>query len=312
MWPAGWSQKIPTGVTQRGVFSTKMNPRASAPASTATSASSRLVMPQIFTRVIAEWVGRDAPPISPPTRVARAQPAPPISPPTRVARAQPAAPISPPTRAAAGLLSGSFCLLRILKRQLADLGGDVAGADESFADQHGVGAGGDDPADVGAGEEAALADDDGAGRDRRRERERRFEARLERGQVAIVDPDDAAARGEGLIQLGGGVTLDQRREPEPLGGREQVAQLRRLQNRDDQQHRVGARGPRFPELILVDREILAEKRDVHRAPDRPQIVEAPLEVLLVGEDRDRVGAVGRVGGGYLYGVQIAGEHAAGG
>src|SRR5580765_5894754 len=60
------------GVTKRGVFSTKMKPSASAPASTAVFASSRLVMPQIFTRVIVEWVGRDAPPIFPPARVATA------------------------------------------------------------------------------------------------------------------------------------------------------------------------------------------------------------------------------------------------
>src|SRR5207248_1478138 len=66
-WPTGWSQKMPTvvvkggsrrtidatcsGVTNRGVFSTKMKPSASAPARTARRASSRLVMPQIFTRV---------------------------------------------------------------------------------------------------------------------------------------------------------------------------------------------------------------------------------------------------------------------
>src|SRR5437870_6587157 len=55
------------GVTKRGVFSTKMKPSASAPASTAVSASSRLVMPQILTRVvIVEWGGRDAPPFPPP------------------------------------------------------------------------------------------------------------------------------------------------------------------------------------------------------------------------------------------------------
>src|SRR5262245_57538968 len=88
MWLAGWSQKMPTvatnggsartigatlsGVTKRGVFSTKMKPSASAPASTAVSASSRFVMPQILTRVIVEWVGRGAPPISPPVCVALA------------------------------------------------------------------------------------------------------------------------------------------------------------------------------------------------------------------------------------------------
>ena len=67
-WPAGWSQKTPTGVTnggsartigatcsgvtKRGVPSTKMKPRASAPASTAVRASASVVIPQIFTRVM--------------------------------------------------------------------------------------------------------------------------------------------------------------------------------------------------------------------------------------------------------------------
>src|SRR5204863_9026285 len=67
-WPLGWSQKTPTGVTnggsfrtigatcsgvtKRGVFSTKMKPSASAPASTHIRASFTFVMPQIFTRVI--------------------------------------------------------------------------------------------------------------------------------------------------------------------------------------------------------------------------------------------------------------------
>src|SRR5439155_1416846 len=41
-----------SGVTKRGVSSTKMNPSASAPASTAVIASSRRVIPQTFTRTI--------------------------------------------------------------------------------------------------------------------------------------------------------------------------------------------------------------------------------------------------------------------
>src|SRR6266498_4179875 len=67
-WPGAWSQNTPTGVTnggssamiraaasgvtKRGVPSTKMKPRASAPASTLSRASSMLVMPQIFTLTI--------------------------------------------------------------------------------------------------------------------------------------------------------------------------------------------------------------------------------------------------------------------
>src|SRR5206468_1327292 len=162
-WPLGWSQKTPTGVTNggsqrtidatcsgvtnRGVFSTKMKPSASAPACTAIRASSRLVMPQILTRIIVEWVGRDAPPISPPIRAA------PDS----------ASPISRPIRAAPDSLGvsnpGSG------QGQLADLGADVGRAHQALADQHRVRAGVDHAAHVAGREEPALADDERAGRD---------------------------------------------------------------------------------------------------------------------------------------------------
>src|SRR6266852_2607673 len=284
-----------SGVTKRGVFSTKMNPRASAPASTAVNASSRLVMPQILTLIVNAWVGRDAVPVSPPARDACGQPAVPVSPPARDARGQPAA---------------SSAHLRLAQRELPDLRGDVAGSDESFTDQHGVSAGSDEPTYVGASEEAAFADDDGTGRDRRQELQRRLQARLEGGEVAVVDPEDAASGGKGLIELGGRVTLDQGGEAESLRGGEQITPPRRLENRNDQQHRVGARGARLPELILVDGEVLPEQRNVDRRAHSPQIVEAPLEILLIGEDRDRVGSVARVRGGHGHRVQAAGEHAA--
>src|SRR6266511_1115195 len=74
-WPGAWSQNTPTGVTnggrpamiraaasgvtKRGVPSTKMKPRASAPASTLSRASSMLVMPQIFTLTISGPVLRE-------------------------------------------------------------------------------------------------------------------------------------------------------------------------------------------------------------------------------------------------------------
>src|SRR2546425_618302 len=314
-----------SGVTKRGVFSTKMNPRASAPASTAVNASSRLVMPQILTLIVNAWVGRDAPPMSPPARDARGRPAVPMSPPARDARGrpavpmsppardargQPAVPVSPPARDARGRPAASSAHLLLAQRELPDLRGDVAGSDESFTDQHGVSAGSDDPTYVGASEEAAFADDDGTGRDRRQELQRRLQARLEGGEVAVVDPEDAASGGKGLIELGGRVTLDQGGEAESLRGGEQITQPRRLENRNDQQHRVGARGARLPDLILVDGEVLPEQRNVDRRAHSPQIVEAPLEIFLIGEDRDRVGSVARVRGGHGHRIQAAGEHAA--
>src|ERR1043166_9588151 len=58
-----------SGVTKRGVFSTKMKPSASAPASTAVIASRRFVMPQTLTRIMNN-VGGETPPPFPP-RLAR-------------------------------------------------------------------------------------------------------------------------------------------------------------------------------------------------------------------------------------------------
>src|SRR5206468_9292222 len=84
-----------SGVTKRGVFSTKMNPRASAPASTAVNASSALVMPQILTLIVNTWVGRDAPPLIPPVRQPPDQPPRPIAPPPLATFRRPAHPHLP-------------------------------------------------------------------------------------------------------------------------------------------------------------------------------------------------------------------------
>src|SRR5437867_7082719 len=336
-----------SGVTKRGVFSTKMKPSASAPASTAVIASSRLVMPQILTRVIDEWGGRDAPPISPPARGApgsRVLLAPwcapggaapgsrvPLAPWCAPGGAAPGSRVPPaPWCALGGAAPGSRVLLaprcfrgapgsrvllapcssRVHQGQLSDLRGNVGRADEALADEDRVGAGDDDLADVGRGEEAALADHDRAERDQRQELERGRDPRLERSEIAGVDPDDAAADRERLVHFGGGVALDQRREAESLRGGEQLREPRGLEDRDDQEHRVGAGRARLPELVLVDREVLAQERHVERRAYATQIVEAPLEVVLVGEDRDRVGAVVRVRGGEGDRIEAAREDAA--
>src|SRR2546428_13298475 len=129
--------------------------------------------------------------------------------PARDARAQPAAPLGPTARGA-----GCCAQLWLAQRELSDLRGDVAGSDECFSDQHGVSAGRDDPAYVGACEEAAFADDDGTGRDRRQELQRCLQARLEGGEIAVVDPEDAASGGKGPVELGGPCALDQTGEAE--------------------------------------------------------------------------------------------------
>src|SRR5439155_24706779 len=131
-----------SGVMKRGVFSTKMKPSASAPASTAVSASSRLVMPQILTRVvIVEWGGRDAPPISPPVRGAPDScvlPAPRFFGGARCLRVLPAPGLRvlPALRCAGEpwpLSASCVRRSRVSQRQLADLGGDGGAAAEALA-----------------------------------------------------------------------------------------------------------------------------------------------------------------------------------
>ena len=187
----------------------------------------------------------------------------------------------------------------------------VSGAHEPLTDQHRVGARLDHAPHVGGREEAALADHHRAGRDARQQRQRRVDARLEGAEVAVVDADDPAAHGERRLQLGRGVALDERGEAKRPGRGGKVAQQRRLEDGDDEQHGVGAGSPRLPQLILVDGEVLAQQRHVDGRPHAPQHVEASLEILRVGEDRDRVGAVAGVRGGEPDRIEIGGEHAAG-
>src|SRR5204863_77375 len=76
--------------------------------------------------------------------------------------------------------------------------------------------------------------------------------------------------------------------------------------------RAGAGRARLPELVLVEGEVLAEEGQRHGRADRREEVEAPLEVLLVGEDRDRVGARRGVAPREGERVEVAREDAAGG
>src|SRR5207247_10842680 len=74
--------------------------------------------------------------------------------------------------------------------------------------------------------------------------------------------------------------------------------------------RLGARRARLPETVLVERQVLAERRPLHRPTDPAEQVEAPLEVLLVGEDRDRVGAPRRVRPGERLRIEVGRQNAA--
>ena len=45
-------------------------------------------------------------------------------------------------------------------------------------------------------------------------------------------------------------------------------------------------GAGFPDLVLVNREVLAQKRDIHCLADGVEVGEGPVEAALFGEDAD--------------------------
>ena len=69
--------------------------------------------------------------------------------------------------------------------------------------------------------------------------------------------------------------LDERGQPDALRGVVQIAELRAVESGHDEEHGVGARRARFPELILLEDELLAEQRDVDGRAHGHEILEAP-------------------------------------
>ena len=58
----------------------------------------------------------------------------------------------------------------------------------------------------------------------------------------------------------------------------------------DQQDQVRAVGAGFPDLVLIEREVLAEQRDVHGGADGVEVRERAAEAALLGEHADDGGA----------------------
>src|SRR5690606_34373229 len=93
---------------------------------------------------------------------------------------------------------------------------------------------------------------------------------------------------------------------------EQCAQLVVAEGGDDEEHQVGTVGPGLPDLVLLDEEVLAQHRYVHRGAHRRQVVQGAAEPAALGEHADRARATRGVGGGEGGGVGDVGQPALGG
>ena len=129
--------------------------------------------------------------------------------------------------------------------------------------------------------------------------ERSVQVDREVGKVAVVDADHVGVDLECGLQLRSLVHFHKAVEIEVPGLGVQTIELLPLERRDYQEHRVGAGGRRLVELILVDREVLAEDRQVGVRARFPKVIERATEVRAVCEDRDRCGAPAFVGADHL-------------
>ncbi len=120
---------------------------------------------------------------------------------------------------------------------------------------------------------------------------------LERAQVAVVEPDQPGAAGEGAVELARVVDLDERLEADLERPLDQPREpLGRMEDRE-QQDEVGAGRAEHRELDLLDHEVLGQDRDGDGGPDRPQVVDRTAEPVRLAQDRDRRRAAGLVGAG---------------
>ena len=110
---------------------------------------------------------------------------------------------------------------------------------------------------------------------------------LERAQVALVDADQRGAGGQGPVELGLVVHLDQRVEARGRrpAARNVVSSVS-VEGGHDQQHGVGAHEPGVAHVGLADGEVLAQHRQVDGA-GLGQVVgaEPPKNSASVSTDR---------------------------
>src|SRR5574337_374973 len=189
--------------------------------------------------------------------------------------------------------------------------GDVPLAHQRFADEKRLDARSGKPLAIGVIGDAALRDDDLAGRDMRLQPFTNVERDFKRAKIAIVDADETALERERPLTLAFVVGLDQDVEPEIVRGL--VEGLGRLvvDRRHDDEDAVRAPGARLEHLIGIEHEILAQDGKRGRLTRFDQVLWRTLKGGEVGQNRDAGGAARLVGLGERRGVEVVANQAFG-
>src|SRR5215813_1394287 len=208
------------------------------------------------------------------------------------------------------LLRGAHAPLRRTE-QRAGSAFHVGFAHQALAHQEGVDAAGPQLIEIARRENSTLRDPDAAGRDSRRQASRGRKRRLERPQVAVVDPDEARAKLERAVELALVMDFEQDIHAIGHGGRFEVLSHPIVHRRHDDQDAVGAPGSCFGDLVDLVHEVLAQDRQPGGGAGRTQVLGPALEGRSVGEHREARRAAGRVGTRKRRGVEVGADQALG-
>src|SRR6186713_2618525 len=155
-----------------------------------------------------------------------------------------------------------------------------ASAHEGFADQDGVASAVEHALGVGALLETAFADEDDVFGHFLAQLLGGREVDFEGVEIAVIDADEFRAEFEGAIQLLAGVNFDECIQLKGLGFLEESFERWLVERGNNEENCIGARHAGFPNLCLVDDEILAQARQRGLRADAREVPEASLKKLL--------------------------------
>lgn len=118
----------------------------------------------------------------------------------------------------------------------------------------------------------------------------------------MLTPRTVAPGRDGAPDLLLGVRLHERLHAQLAGDAQQVLEGGVVEGGDDEQDQIRPVGPGLVDLVLVDREVLAQHRDAHGAAHGVQIGQRAAEAALLGEHGDHGRTAALVGGGQGGGV----------
>ena len=116
-------------------------------------------------------------------------------------------------------------------------------------------------------------------------------------QVAVIDADQRGRELEGEVELRAIVYFGEHRHVERNRRSFEIAHLRQLERRHDEQNAIGTHGARLVHLEGIDHEILAQSGEVAGRSRCSKVLGTTLKETRVGEHREAGRPVLRVGAG---------------